>query len=206
MGSGGGEWACAQAAASADSVDWVTLELRSDRVYHTFLNCIFSNLTNLAMLGGDVHKVAAKIRPGSLGAIFVNHPEPPHQYDDGGSGDGGSRSDGEHMLTPQFFAAAYRSLEPGGRLTIVTDNQHYARLLLQSVAALSDGGKRYVSSPLHRFARAFYSPRHQSAASDCTAFESLYSLLSLRCVHVVLVNTDTFTRTNSKENKEEQKM
>ena len=156
VGSGGGEWACAQAAASADSVDWVTLELRSDRVYHTFLNCIFSNLTNLAMLGGDVHKVAAKIRPGSLGAIFVNHPEPPHQYDDGGSSSGGStsqdgarggRSDGEHMLTPQFFAAAYRSLEPGGRLTIVTDNQHYARLLLQSVAALSDGGKRCVPSP-----------------------------------------------------------
>jgi pentatricopeptide repeat protein len=156
VGSGGGEWACAQAAASADSVDWVTLELRSDRVYHTFLNCIFSNLTNLAMLGGDVHKVAAKIRPGSLGAIFVNHPEPPHQYDDGGGGDGVSRSDGEHMLTPQFFAAAYRSLEPGGRLTIVTDNQHYARLLLQSVTALSDGGKRYVSSasPLHRVARS----------------------------------------------------
>ena len=177
VGSGGGEWACAQAAASAGSVDWVTLELRSDRVYHTFLNCIFSNLTNLAMLGGDFHKVAARIRPGCLGAIFVNHPEPPHQYDDGGSSSGGStsqdgtrggRSDGEHMLTPQFFAAAYRSLEPGGRLTIVTDNQYYARLLLQSVAALSDGGKRCVlpSPPLWCIART-QRIRHLPASLCC---------------------------------------
>jgi pentatricopeptide repeat protein len=148
VGSGGGEWACAQAGASPD-VDWVTLELRSDRVYHTFLNSVINQVSNLAMLGGDIHSVAARICPSSLSAIFVNHPEPPQQYDDGSGGSGGSgggagggQSDGEHMLTPQFFAAAYRSLEPGGRLTIVTDNQHYARLLLQSVAALSDGGKR----------------------------------------------------------------
>ena len=50
------------------------------------------------------------------------------------------------MLTPKFFAAAYRSLEPGGRLTIVTDNQYYAKLLLQSVGALSSGGTRHFLS------------------------------------------------------------
>ena len=176
VGSGGGEWACAQAAASPD-VDWVTLELRSDRVYHTFLNCVFGGVPNLAALGGDVHAVAGRLRPSSLSAIFVNHPEPPQQYDDGSGGEagttnlaaccllrpesqtdllpcgcatcytgGGKKSDGEHMLTPKFFAAAYRSLEPGGRLTIVTDNQYYAKLLLQSVGALSSGGTRHFLS------------------------------------------------------------
>ena len=142
VGSGGGEWACALAAASP-GVNWLTLELRGDRVYHTFLQALFGGVGNLCAVGGDVHSVARRLAPGSIAAIFVNHPEPPQQYDDGGGAEGGGKSDGEHMLTAQFFAASYRALRPGGRLTIVTDNQHYGRLLLSSVGALSDGGTRH---------------------------------------------------------------
>jgi tRNA G46 methylase TrmB len=29
------------------------------------------------------------------------------------------------MLTPAFFAAAYRVLRPAGRLTVLTDNANY---------------------------------------------------------------------------------
>lgn len=62
-------------------------------------------------------------------AFFVNHPEPPERT----SGEG--QSDGQHLLTPEFFEAMALALRAAGTLTLVTDNLPYARTLAGSAAA-----------------------------------------------------------------------
>ncbi|KAL3928096.1 MAG: hypothetical protein SGPRY_002539, partial [Prymnesium sp.] len=55
--------------------------------------------------------------PSSLEAVYVNHPEPPQQ-----SGGVGASVDGSHMLDAPTLRAIRNALQPGGTLTIVTDN------------------------------------------------------------------------------------
>lgn len=45
---------------------------------------------------------------------------------------------GFHLLTADFFGAMRRVLTPGGKLTIVTDNEWYASLLARIVSSRSD--------------------------------------------------------------------
>jgi hypothetical protein len=73
--SGAGEWACAQALKDSGNANWVTLELRHDRVYSTFSRAILGCVTNLCMLGGDAMKILPyRIPSESISALFVNHP------------------------------------------------------------------------------------------------------------------------------------
>lgn len=136
---------------------WLALELRCDRVHHTISRSIlesmtqhplhlrksgaapssdpasacvpFSGLSNLAVIGGDAFKILpAHIAPGSISAVYVNHPEPPERT--GGIGD----SEGKHLLTDSFFVQIHRVLSATGTCTIVTDNLPYAKSLLRSLA------------------------------------------------------------------------
>ena len=68
----------------------------------------------------------------SVESIFINHPEPPEHVDRGKADI--SQNEGTHLLTESFFNLLHQSLTPGGTLTIVTDNQSYARLLLRIVS------------------------------------------------------------------------
>jgi tRNA G46 methylase TrmB len=125
--SGAGEWAVAQAQADPSS-NYVTLELRHDRVYQTFYRAVCAKALNLCAIGGDANVVLAKhIVPNSLSNIFINHPEPPQQT-------GGTGSQGKHLLTLDFFVQATQVLRPGGVITIVTDNNWYARFLIRLLA------------------------------------------------------------------------
>ncbi len=71
---------------------WLTLELRHDRVYQTVTKMIYSDVQNLCVVGGDAMMVLPRhIGNGTIGNIFVNHPEPPQQT-------GGDDSEGHHLL------------------------------------------------------------------------------------------------------------
>jgi tRNA G46 methylase TrmB len=66
------------------------------------------------------------IRPGSISAVFVNHPEPPQQRSWGaadGAASGDAASEASHMCDKAFFVAVRAALGVGGRFTIVTDNE-----------------------------------------------------------------------------------
>jgi tRNA G46 methylase TrmB len=118
--SGAGEWATAQAKEDGKRARWVTLELRNDRVYSTFSKAIIKNVTNLCLLAGDARRILpSRIAPGSVAAVFVNHPEPPQQTGRDIS------SQGAHLLDESFFCEILRILEGNGMLTIVTDNLWY---------------------------------------------------------------------------------
>ena len=140
--SGAGEWAIAQAKADTDKANWLTLEMRHDRVYQTFCHALLeSNKTqslselgipNLCILGGDALKVLPeRIPPTSINYICVNHPEPPQQT---GSSYLDHHSQGHHLLQEPFFKEAERILQTNGILTIMTDNLWYGKLLLRTIS------------------------------------------------------------------------
>jgi len=124
--SGAGEWAVAQALADTAN-DYITLELRHDRVYQTFYRALCAQASNICAIGGDANLVLAQhISPDSLTNVFINHPEPPQQ-----TGALHAGSEGKHLLTLDFFNQVARVLQPGGQVTIVTDNVWYARFLVR---------------------------------------------------------------------------
>jgi hypothetical protein len=80
----------------------------------------------------------------------VNHPEPPTQTYGANNqilsdiAQGGDEP--AHMLNSRTLIAASKCLEPGGRLTIVTDNRWYARLLCVTLLKAMNESKELVSS------------------------------------------------------------
>lgn len=113
--SGNGEWATTQAEKDTHS-DWITVELRQDRVYETFIRTVYKDISNMIVLGGDANSLLTLIPDASLDHIYVNHPEPPQQT--------GKvlQSEASHLLSGEFFHELVRILKPEGKITIVTDN------------------------------------------------------------------------------------
>jgi len=173
LGAGSGDWACLQAKLNSQE-NYVTVELRADRVAQTFAKCALhqeqgggqsknSPLTNVCCVGSECGSfLRDRVEPGSVKTIFVNHPEPPTQtYNAVTTINGGSGSktnvasniiteEPAHMLNSQTILSATRCLEPEGkgRLIIVTDNVIYARLICNTlVRMLEDDAKLVGLSP-----------------------------------------------------------
>ncbi|KAL7506044.1 hypothetical protein ACHAXN_003416 [Cyclotella atomus] len=145
LGSGSGDWAVIQAE-SNPSENYVTVELRSDRVAQTFAKMVLHNpenfspnkssvLNNLCCVGSECGSfLSERIQPKTVRTIFVNHPEPPTQTS--------TCDDNEqaHMLNSKTILAAAKCLEPNGygRIVIVTDNLIYAKLVGHTAAKILD--------------------------------------------------------------------
>ena len=126
--SGAGEWAVAQARADLES-NWVTLELRHDRVNQTFSRVVCAEAANVCVMGGDAMQVIPTyLAANTFNNVFINHPEPPQQTARR------ETTEGKHLLTPDFFAQVARILVTGGMLVITTDNLWYAKFLLRQFA------------------------------------------------------------------------
>ena len=130
VAAGNGDWAVAQAKAD-DSADWISLELRHDRVYSIFSRAVCSGVSNFAAMGGDAAYVMRRnVAPESVSNVFVNFPEPPHH-----SGD--SAADNSlALLNAEFFRDIHASLRAKGGLTIFSDNHRYMRSLATTLAEL----------------------------------------------------------------------
>ncbi|GAB5356990.1 hypothetical protein AAMO2058_000335300 [Amorphochlora amoebiformis] len=116
LGAGNGEWAVSQAKASENKCFWIANEFRLDRSYRTVTRGIVTQVDNLWVLAGDAREILKNwLKPNSI--------------------------KGTHLLTLDFFRSIHRVLQPGGRLTIVTDNDWYGRFLLKTVGQLTRGRK-----------------------------------------------------------------
>ena len=159
LGAGSGEWIVNQARANPDG-DYVSVELRSDRVAQTFAKAFLNKidksksktakscaLTNLCCIGAECGHVLKKIRGDSIQTIFVNHPEPPIQVDDDVTM---KEEEMGHMLNSDTLINAVKCLKKGGtgRLVIVTDNNWYARLICMTILKVMEKEKYVVSSEL----------------------------------------------------------
>lgn len=152
LGAGSGDWACLQAKLNP-SDNYVTVELRADRVAQTFTKCLLHQdrdqggknipLMNICCVGSECGMfLRERVAPGSVNTIFVNHPEPPTQtYNDKSTTI--SADEPAHMLNSQTILSVSRCLEPMGKgmLVVVTDNLIYARFICHSLVRLLEGGK-----------------------------------------------------------------
>ena len=137
VASGTGDWVVAQALAEAGRAHWAALELRHDRVYDIFSRMVLRAVPNLAVIGGDAAQVLRRhVAPRSVSHVFVNFPEPPHRAIGRGSGIDESAANALALLTPAFFRDMRRVLVPGGRITILSDNERYVHALAAMAAAL----------------------------------------------------------------------
>jgi tRNA G46 methylase TrmB len=124
---------CTQAKHDSNTANWAALELRSDRCQKILSFAMFNDVSNLSILCGDAVEIMSHWFPrSSASQIFINHPQPPEHIDRGKADN--SQNEGKHLLTAEFFKLLHHSLLPRGTITIVTDNQSYARLLLRIIS------------------------------------------------------------------------
>ena len=130
VAAGNGDWAVEQAKADVGA-DWISLELRHDRVYSIFSRAVCEGTSNFAAMGGDAAYVFRRhIKESSISNVFVNFPEPPHH-----SGD--SQADNSLvLLTEDFFRDVHASLQNNGGLIIFSDNHRYMRTLARMLGDL----------------------------------------------------------------------
>lgn len=139
LGSGSGDWCVTQSKLNPNE-NYVTVELRADRVAQTFFKCITQNTwKNMCCVGSDCGSfLRDRVSSSQCRTIFVNHPEPPTQtYDDDESSE-----EPAHMLNSANIKLAANCLEGGGkgRLVVVTDNLIYARFLCRTITRVMEDG------------------------------------------------------------------
>ncbi|KAG7361290.1 PPR: pentatricopeptide repeat domain containing protein [Nitzschia inconspicua] len=160
LGAGFGDWIVRKAMENP-STNHMAVELRADRVAQIFARtAILSSSTpinNLCVIGGDSGRFLSNyLSPGSIDAVYINHPEPPTQTFGADSKallsimQGGNEPG--HMLQSSVLIAAMNSLKESSKskLIIVTDNKWYARLIcatLHKVKKLHPGRLETVDLP-----------------------------------------------------------
>lgn len=86
----------------------------------------YKNL-KFGVIGGR-ELLAEHVSPGSVTEIHVYHPQP--FYD--------QREIGKRLITPEFLALVHRSLVPGGKFVLQTDNPGYWKYMQQVVPLFFD--------------------------------------------------------------------
>jgi hypothetical protein len=146
LGSGFGDWIVRKARENPSS-NFMSVELRSDRVWQTFARTVLlsgtSPVDNLCIVGADSASfLSTQIPEGVVSAIYINHPEPPTQtfgadmWNVKSIADGGSEP--AHMVTSPMMKAAAKCLSrtSESRLIIVTDNKWYGYLICATLVKL----------------------------------------------------------------------
>jgi len=144
LGAGAGDWIRVQAIAKP-AEDFVSVELRSDRVAQAFAKLMLcrssksaGSISNVCCVGAECGSfLRNRIANHSISTVYVNHPEPPTQtygarYEDITNVEAGSEP--AHMLNSESLIAAAKCLKPDGegRLIIVTDNMWYGQLICKT--------------------------------------------------------------------------
>lgn len=125
--SGTGDWVVAQAQAETGRTNWLSSELRFDRVQSILTKMIFGRVNNLGLFAGDASWVLRNHIPAnSLANVCVNFPEPPQTNRNASCDDAEAEL---HLLTPEFFLDIHAALVETGVLTIYSDNRQYIESL-----------------------------------------------------------------------------
>ena len=157
LGAGSGDWIRMQAIAKPKE-DYVSVELRSDRVAQTFAKLMLSRagadggiIDNVCSVGAECGSFLRDRVPNqSVSTIYVNHPEPPTQSYGSSEKDIKtvlSGSEPAHMLNSETLKSAAECLLPNGegRLVIITDNKWYGMLLCKTFERLLLGKKKLLT-------------------------------------------------------------
>src|SRR5262249_34825462 len=100
--SGHGDWVVDRAFHDKSS-NWVSLEMRYDRVFNIWSKMLFADLDNLLILGGEAHSIFQQCIPDeSITEVYVNFPDPPVW-----------KGSSQRLLSKTFLREVHRVLKPG---------------------------------------------------------------------------------------------
>lgn len=121
--SGHGHW-IVQKAQSHPEMNWIAVEWQFDRVRKIWSKRENLSLSNLFIVSGDARLfVRHYLAPESVAAAFVNFPDPwPKQ-----------RHAKHRLIQPSFLSDLHRTMQPGSRLTLVTDDLPYRDQMIESL-------------------------------------------------------------------------
>ena len=139
LGAGFGDW-IVQKAIQNQSTNFVSVELRADRVAQIFTRAAVLGVENLCVVGGDSSNLLRNhIASESVDAIYVNFPEPPTQtfgvdhttllsIMEGGQ-------EPAHMLNSNVILAAMKCLKrvSTSKFVMVTDNLWEGKLICATI-------------------------------------------------------------------------
>lgn len=118
--SGNGAWIAAKAQAHPD-LHWVAVEQNFDRVRKIWSKTKNLLLNNLITVCGEGLRITQHYLPGeSVRAIYINFPDPWPKR----------RHANHRIVKVPFIRELHRILEPGGTLTLVTDDEVYSQQMI----------------------------------------------------------------------------
>jgi len=139
IGSGNGDWVINQCRSSPSPANFLSIELRSDRIAKQIEKMALGGIDNLCVAGGECGKVLRDfVGEKSVECVYVNFPEPPQQR----SGD--KDESAGHMLKNENLEIIGRSLlgDGRGRFIFVSDNLSFTRMIARELCNLMCRGNK----------------------------------------------------------------
>ncbi|KAK5576243.1 hypothetical protein RB653_007384 [Dictyostelium firmibasis] len=120
--SGHGHWVTERAGQDLDA-DWISLEIRYDRIFQIWSKMILEAIDNLYIVGGDAHGSLKEVVPDNiLHEVYINYPNPPVW------------AGAERLINELFLVEINRCLKKDGTLTIVTDDKDYSDQIIETLS------------------------------------------------------------------------
>lgn len=153
LGCGNGRFTIANALLRPD-VDHLAVDILPLVIRYATRRANQRGLANVrfAVIGG--HELLAEyVAPNSVQEIHIYHPQPYQERED----------QAKRLITPEFLGLAVRSLAPGGRFVLQTDNAAYWRYIQQVAPALFEWQEQagpWNEGPKDRSRREIYARQH----------------------------------------------
>jgi tRNA (guanine-N7-)-methyltransferase len=76
--SGHGDWIIDKSIKFNNQFNWISIEIRTERVFQIWSKMIFNQINNLLNLGGEGHLILNNyLNDNSIDELFINYPDPP---------------------------------------------------------------------------------------------------------------------------------
>lgn len=152
--SGNGAWIVEKALAHPE-LNWIAVEKKFERVRKIWSKSKNLQLKNLLMICGEAQNISSHyFTDQSFTEIYINFPDPWPK----------KRHWKHRIVNPLFLKEIYRTLADCGRLTLVTDDLEYSRVMIDEVLKTEN------------FNSSFASPHYvtQLEGYGCSYFEELW--------------------------------
>ncbi len=124
--SGNGDW-IVEKAKEHPHINWIAVEKRFDRVRKIWSKRENQHVANLLIVAGSAEPFTEHYVPaGSIAEAYVNFPDPWPK-----------RAHAKHrLMAPLFLDGVVRVLQPGGKLTLATDDRLYCYHSVELLSAM----------------------------------------------------------------------
>ena len=143
LGCGSGEHLVEQARRNPNNF-YIGFELRFKRVYRTAEKAEEKCLDNLVVVQGDAKLLTKIFDPSSLGAVFVNFPDPWAKR----------RWRKHRLLSDSFLSEIFSVLKPLGYLSYKSDHPEYFTETLKMLQDMPQTAVEFVTSDLYASVRS----------------------------------------------------